>query len=186
MYALGVLHSDLTQPPNIEAARHWFERAAEDGHIDAMYNLGYLYAKSIAPPNIEEARADGFSAPPTPGTPTPCTRSGSCCRVRCSHEAFKRGDEAAVRGACDRITGRIIEELPAALPTPDPDLTLALWALIDDGIELRWTESELADPPTPLQRETLQSRFGDLMSSLHAVSSIFEHDCALLDSTGRG
>jgi TPR repeat protein len=33
-----------------------FERAAEDGHIDAMYNLGYLYAKSIAPPNIEEAR----------------------------------------------------------------------------------------------------------------------------------
>jgi TPR repeat protein len=36
MYALGVLHSDLTQPPNIEAARHWFERAAEDGHIDAM------------------------------------------------------------------------------------------------------------------------------------------------------
>ena len=142
-----------------------------------MYNLGYLYAKSIAPPNIEEARADGFSAPPTPGTPTPCTRSGSCCRVRCSHEAFKRGDEAAVRGACDRITGRIIEELPAALPTPDPDLTLALRALIDHGNELRWTESELADPPTPLQRETLQSRFGDLMSS---------HDCALLDSTGRG
>ena len=100
--------------------------------------------------------------------------------------AFKRGDEAAVRGACDRITGRIIEELPAALPTPDPDLTLALQALIDDGNELRWAESELADPPTPLQREALQSRFGDLMSSLHAVSSIFEHDCALLDSTGRG
>ena len=93
---------------------------------------------------------------------------------------------AAVRGACDRITGRIIEELPAALPTPDPDLTLALRALIDDGNELRWTESELADPPTPLQRETLQSRFGDLMSSLHALSTIFEHDCDLLDSTGRG
>ena len=102
------------------------------------------------------------------------------------NEAFKRGDEAAVRGACDRITGRIIEELPAALPTPDPDFTLALRALIDDGNELRWAESELADPPTPLQREALQSRFGDLMSSLHAVSSIFEHDCDLLDSTGRG
>jgi len=102
------------------------------------------------------------------------------------NEAFKRGDESAVRGACDRITNLIIEELPATLPTPDPDITRALRALIDDGNELRWAERELADPPTARQPETLQSRFGDLMSSLHAVASIFERDCDILDEAGRG
>jgi TPR repeat protein len=56
MYALGALHSDLTQPPNLEAARHWFEQAANAGHVDSMYTLGFLYAKSMEPPDLDTAR----------------------------------------------------------------------------------------------------------------------------------
>ena len=62
--------------------------------------------------------------------------------------AFKAGDEIAVRAVCEEISCRITDELPAVLPTPDPDLTRALQALIDDGNELRWTSRELADPLT--------------------------------------
>ena len=49
MYALGALHSDLTQPPNLEAARHWFGQAANAGHVDAMYSLGMLHEDSTPP-----------------------------------------------------------------------------------------------------------------------------------------
>jgi TPR repeat protein len=56
MYALGALHSDLTQPPNLEAARHWFQQAANAGHSGAMYLLGYLYAQLMTPPDLHAAR----------------------------------------------------------------------------------------------------------------------------------
>jgi TPR repeat protein len=192
MTALGNLYAQTMQPPDLAAARHWYQRASAAGERGAMLHLEVLYGDAAAPP------PGWYARPPSddqidamvewldgPGIGVEDVFEASGAELDEVNEAFKRGDEAAVRGACDRITRLIIEELPAALPTPDPDLTRALQALIDDGNELRWAEGELADPPTPHQREALQSRFGDLMSSLHAVASIFEHDCDILDSSGR-
>jgi hypothetical protein len=100
--------------------------------------------------------------------------------------AFKAGDETAIRTVCTDITRVLTDELPAVLPTPDPDLTRALQALIDDGNELAWASRDLTEPLTPMQREALQSRFGDLVSSLHTVASIYERDGDILEAAGRG
>ena len=56
MYARGYQYSNEANPPDLDAACSWFERAADAGHTDSMYQLGYLYAKSIDPPNIAAAR----------------------------------------------------------------------------------------------------------------------------------
>ncbi len=47
MYNLGYLSAQVMAPPDLDAARHWLERAADTGHSDAMYMLGYLYARMM-------------------------------------------------------------------------------------------------------------------------------------------
>jgi hypothetical protein len=193
MTALGDLYAQLIQPPDLDAARRWYERGAAAGDRGAMHNLEVLYEESTAtragwgvrPPSDEEMDAmvewlDG----PGIGVEEAFEASGSALDE--VTDAFKRGDEAAVRAACTKITRLLTDELPAAMPTPDPDLTRALQALIDDANEMSWAERELADPPTPQQRETMQSRFGDLVLSVHTVASIYERDGDILESAGRG
>ena len=56
MYARGYQYSNETDPPDLDAARGWYERAANAGHVDAMYALGVLYAELMQPPNVDAAR----------------------------------------------------------------------------------------------------------------------------------
>ena len=39
-------------PPDLNAARRWLERAVEAGYRDAMFNLGVLYAELMDPPDL--------------------------------------------------------------------------------------------------------------------------------------
>jgi TPR repeat protein len=55
MYNLGWLLANL-DPPDLDAARHWYEQAAVAGHPDAMVNLGVLLAKHLDPPDLDAAR----------------------------------------------------------------------------------------------------------------------------------
>ena len=80
MYALGYRYSNETDPPDHDAARGWYEKAADAGHVDAMYNLGYLYAKSIEPPNIEEARR-WLERAAADATAKRCANSVSCTTI---------------------------------------------------------------------------------------------------------
>jgi TPR repeat protein len=56
MFNLGHLYAELMQPPDLDAARHWWERAADTRHSEAMFNLAYLYANLIQPPDLDAAR----------------------------------------------------------------------------------------------------------------------------------
>jgi TPR repeat protein len=192
MTALGNLYAQVMQPPDLAAARRWYQRASASGDRGAMHNLEVLFEDSempagwgARPPSDEEMDAmvewlDG----PGAGVEDAFVASDSALDEIIN--AFKRGDGAAVRAACNKITRVLTHELPAALPTPDPDLTRALQALIDDGNELSWADRELAGPLTPQQRETMQSRCGDLASSLHTLASIYERDGDILESADRG
>ncbi len=42
-YRLGVHWSQRARPPDFDAARDWYRRAADQGLAEAKYNLGYLY-----------------------------------------------------------------------------------------------------------------------------------------------
>ena len=64
MYARGYQYSNETDPPDLDAARGWYERAANAGHADAMYSLGMLRRSSTQ-------HSTGMSARPTPDTPPP-------------------------------------------------------------------------------------------------------------------
>lgn len=55
MVELGLLLTEL-QPPDLDAAQHWFERAADAGNANGMNNLGHLYATLMQPANLETAR----------------------------------------------------------------------------------------------------------------------------------
>ena len=73
MYNLGVLLDD-SDPGQ---ARHWYEKAAEAGHADAMINLGVLLQ------TVTRSRpATGMRRPPRPGTPMPCSAWGRCSQQR--------------------------------------------------------------------------------------------------------
>ena len=43
------------EPPDLGAARHWYERAADAGHSGAMNNLGALDTRR-EPPDLDAAR----------------------------------------------------------------------------------------------------------------------------------
>jgi hypothetical protein len=193
MTALGNLYAQVMQPPDLAAARHWYQRARAAGDRGAMHNLEVLYEDSTAmpagwgtrPPSEEEMDAmlewlDG------PGTGLEDVFEASGPALDEVTDAFKHGDEAAVRTACTKVARLLTDELPASLPTPDPDLTRALQALIDDANEMSWAQRELAGSPTPQQRETMQSRLGDIATSIHALLTIFERNDGILESAGRG
>ena len=42
-------------PPDLEGAHHWLERAAEAGHTGPQFNLGALL-EGLDPPDLEGAR----------------------------------------------------------------------------------------------------------------------------------
>jgi TPR repeat protein len=44
-------------PPDHEAARRWWVRAAEAGNSRAKHNLGRLHHKVMKPPDLDAARA---------------------------------------------------------------------------------------------------------------------------------
>jgi TPR repeat protein len=52
MFGLGVLYAERLDPPDLDAARRWFEQAAAAGQPDAMNNLGVLYADRLHPPDL--------------------------------------------------------------------------------------------------------------------------------------
>ena len=192
MTALGNLYAQVMQPPDLATAREWYQRANAAGDRGAMHNLEVLYEEPTAtppgwgaqPPSEEQidAMVEWLEGPGA-GAEQAFEASGSALDDVIA--AFKAADETAIKAVCDKITHLLTEELPTVLPTPNPDLTRALQALIDDANEINWASGELADPLTPQQREALQSRFGDLVSSFHMVASIYERDGDILDAAGR-
>ena len=192
MTALGNLYAQVMQPPDLATARHWYQRASAAGDRGAMHNLEVLFENSTEMPagwgatqpgdDDMDAMAEWLDGP---GDDAEQVFDAAGSALDDFVAAFKAGDEFTVRAVCDKISCLITDELPALLPTPDPDLTRALQALIDDGNELRWTRREFADPLTAAQRETLQARLGDIASSMHAVGSIYERDCEILESAGQ-
>jgi TPR repeat protein len=59
------------QPPDLDAARHWYERAADAGNSDAMKDLGYLYAWLMEPPDLDAA-CHWYERAADVGNPKPC------------------------------------------------------------------------------------------------------------------
>ena len=56
MYNLAFLLAERVDPPELDAARGWYERAAEAGYFDAMRSLGILLATMVDPPELDAAR----------------------------------------------------------------------------------------------------------------------------------
>jgi TPR repeat protein len=52
---LGFLLADQ-DPPQLDEARTWYERAAAAGDTGAMFHLGVLLADRLDPPQLDEAR----------------------------------------------------------------------------------------------------------------------------------
>jgi hypothetical protein len=192
MIALGDLNAQLAQPPDLAAARYWYERASAAGDRGAMHNLEVLFGDStqtptgwaVQPPTDEEmdAMVDWMEGPGVVVGEAFEAALDSIIEVGTSSE---RVDLAAGRATFRNACGRFIDELPAVLPTPDPELTRVLQGLIDDANEWNWTDRELSDPLTPRQRETLESRSGELLSRVQVASSILQRDFAILEETGR-
>jgi TPR repeat protein len=74
MYNLGVLLANQWDPPQLDQARIWWEKAADAGVTKAMYNLGALLADRWDPPSWTRP-APGTRRPPMAATPTRCTTS---------------------------------------------------------------------------------------------------------------
>lgn len=55
MLYLGNLQADQ-EPPDLDAARRWYQRAAEAGNSAAMYTLGVLFAQKMKPRDRKAAR----------------------------------------------------------------------------------------------------------------------------------
>jgi TPR repeat protein len=53
--AVGSLYERM-EPPDLDAARDWYERSADAGNRDAMYNLGVLYDQLMDAPDLDAAR----------------------------------------------------------------------------------------------------------------------------------
>jgi TPR repeat protein len=140
MTALGNLFAQVMQPPELAAARHWYQRARAAGDRGAMHNLEVLYEESTATragwgvrpasDEVMDAMVEWLDGPGI-GVEEAFEASGSALDE--VTDAFNRGDEAAVRAACTKITRLLTDELPAAMPTPDPDLTRALQILESAG-----------------------------------------------------
>jgi TPR repeat protein len=192
MTALGDLYAQLMQPPDLAAARHWYERASAAGDRGAMHNLEVLYGDStqtpagwgLQPPDDEamDAMVDWMSGPGV--VVGEAFDAGLTAIIEVGRSDSRT--EAAGRAVYRDVCGRFIEELPAVLPTPDPELTRTLQGVLDDANEWVWTDRELSDPLTPQQRETLQSRCGELLSRVQVVGSILERDIGILEAAGRG
>ena len=73
MNRLGDLHAH-SKPPNPDAARPWYERAADAGNTDAMYSLGIVHLLSMS--RTCQPREGSANGPPRPDTEAPCTGSG--------------------------------------------------------------------------------------------------------------
>jgi TPR repeat protein len=193
MTALGDLYSQSMQPPDLASARHWYERARAAGDRGAMHNLEVLFGEpdqtptgwGVQPPTDEEmdAMVDWMHGPGAILSETFEPAFDEIIELGTSSE---RPDEATTRATFRNVCGRFIDELPAALPSPDPELNRALQGLIDDANEWTWTDRELSDLLTPQQRETLQSRGGELMSRIQVLLSVLERDIGILEATGRG
>jgi Trypsin-co-occurring domain 2/Sel1 repeat len=56
MFALGLLLADRVDPPELDQARTWWQKAAEAGHTGAMLGLGVLLEDRVDPPELEQAR----------------------------------------------------------------------------------------------------------------------------------
>ncbi|MDN4646317.1 bifunctional trypsin-like peptidase domain-containing/SEL1-like repeat protein [Arthrobacter sp. PsM3] len=56
MYLLGTLLQTDLDPPDLEGARYWYEKAANAGHTSAMLNLGVQLAHYLDPPDFEGFR----------------------------------------------------------------------------------------------------------------------------------
>jgi hypothetical protein len=54
MFNLGRLYARM-EPPDLDAARHWWERGADAGNSNAMFNLGVLHEQR-EPPDLDAAR----------------------------------------------------------------------------------------------------------------------------------
>ena len=157
MHNLEVLYEDSTETP-----AGWGARPPSDEEMDAM--LDWL---------------DG------PGASVADAIEAAESAIEDFIGALDHRDAMAIRAACNKSADPLINQLPAELPTPDPDLTRALQALIDDANEMSWASRDLSDPLTAKQLETIQSRLGDIASSMHAVGSIYERDCEILESAGQ-
>jgi integrase len=72
MYNLGVLLANQWDPPELDQARIWWEKAADAGVTKAIYNLGALLADRWDPPSWTRP-APGGRRPPMPRPPAPCT-----------------------------------------------------------------------------------------------------------------
>ena len=195
MTALGDLYAQLMQPPDLAAARHWYERARAAGDRGAMHNLEVLFGDSVEapdgwgvrPPNDEamDAMVDWMDGPGVVVIDVFEATGAEFDELR-ERDSSQPVHAAVGMAVTRKMCSRFIDELPALLPTPDPELNRVLQGLIDDAHEWSWTDRELSDPPTPQQRETLSSRGGALLSRMQVVSSILERDFAILEATGRG
>ena len=193
MFDLGCHYSVQSDPPDLHAARHWCERASAAGDRGAMHNLEVLFGDStktprgwgLQPPTDEEldAMVDWMN---DSGVVVGEAFENAITAVNEAINSAHRADEAAARAMIRNICRRFIDELPAVLPTPDPELTRVLQGLLDDANEWSWTDRELPDTLTPQQRETLQSRSGELPSRFQVVSSLLERDIGILEAAGRG
>ena len=56
MFGLGVLLAERVDPPELDQARGWWQKAAEAGHTGAMFGLGVLLADQVDPPELDQAR----------------------------------------------------------------------------------------------------------------------------------
>ncbi|HTY32492.1 toll/interleukin-1 receptor domain-containing protein [Mycobacterium sp.] len=56
MVKLGTLLADKVDPPELAAARDWFEKAAQAGDTKGMRSLGILLADKVDPPELTAAR----------------------------------------------------------------------------------------------------------------------------------
>ena len=56
MYNLGVLLANQWDPPELDQARTWWEKAADAGTTSAMSNLAVLLANRWDPPQLDQAR----------------------------------------------------------------------------------------------------------------------------------
>jgi TPR repeat protein len=74
MYNLGVLLANQWDPPELDQARIWWEKAADGGNTNAMYNLGLLLANQWDPPQLDQAPhlvREGRKEGPPHGTSAP-------------------------------------------------------------------------------------------------------------------
>jgi TPR repeat protein len=56
MYNLGVLLANQWDPPELDQARTWWEKAADAETTSAMYKLSLLQANRWDPPQLDQAR----------------------------------------------------------------------------------------------------------------------------------